>query len=86
MIAVVLMGGSSPLLSVVSLGFIIAVGVLAAHLGAYRPKAKRTIAVAVAAGVALVMGGTVQAAVINDPCKLYEAWSVLWVLAGCYLP
>jgi hypothetical protein len=85
MIAVVVMGGPSPLLAVVSLGFLIAIGVLAAHLGAYRPKVKRF---AVAATVVVALAGATAGAdlVIRDPCQTYEPWSVLWVLAGCYLP
>jgi hypothetical protein len=85
-IAVVIAGPSS--FAVVSLGLLIALGVLAAHLGAHRPKAKLLIAVAVAVVIAGVAGVSAADAdlMVTDACKQYEAWSVLWVLAGCYLP
>lgn len=81
--------GVPVMFAVGSMAITLAVLVLAAHLGAYRPKAKRVMAAAlVALALAFV---TVRASedddfMMQDPCKKYTASDWQWWAAGCMLP
>ena len=81
----------SPMYALVGLAVTIAVAVLAAHWGAYRPQVKRLIAASLTASVlvATVAAPIVRAEdefVMMNPCSQYEPWSAMWIYHLCMLP
>lgn len=86
MTAVVIVSSFSPMLLSIGLAVTIAVAVLVAHWGAYRPQVKRMVMVSL---ILLLVTTAVQAdgeLVIISICARLEPWSVLWILEGCWLP
>jgi len=90
MTAVVIVAHGAPWLALSSLGALIALGVLTAHLGAFRPKAKRMIGAAVVAATLSTMGATTVRAedevVFSDPCQKYTPSDAMYWILGCFWP
>ena len=74
----------------VGLAVTIAVAVLAAHWGAYRPQVKRLIAASLIACALATVGAAVIKAedefIVRDSCADYEPWSLMWIAKGCMFP